>query len=178
MSQDLRKGLARSNKDISVTSQTGFYPFNPKLKCFLILVAVRGLLALLKHFHSFAYPQPGFPLPLPAAFHRNNHDTCPEPHKEIPNENKWMTQLVSLSETWPAREGLPALREERDYLRIKRKSCPLRKQFSPVRSGQGCWQLPLIPLGQASGDWQLVLRLSWGCWDGFLSAQLALMSWA
>lgn len=33
-----------------MTSQTGFYPFNPKLECFLILVTVRGLLPSLSTF--------------------------------------------------------------------------------------------------------------------------------
>lgn len=59
---------------------------------------------------------------------------------------------LSLSETQTAHDRLPAPRQEGGDFREKR--------FCPMRSGQGCWKLPLIPLGQASGNWQLVLRLS------------------
>lgn len=86
--QDLRKGLARSNKDISVTKQTGFSPFSPKL----VLSDTgysRDCQALLKHFHSFVHPQLDFRPPPPAALHRSNHDTRTT-HNETLNETKEM----------------------------------------------------------------------------------------
>ena len=58
--------------------------------------------------------------------------------------------------------GLPAPRQEEDGIR--------GKSFCPMRSGQGRWQLLFVLLWQASGSWQLgVLKLRWGCWDGFSS---------
>lgn len=87
----------------------------------------------------------------------------------VMRKNKRPNSLLCLQRGLLAR-ALPAPRQEGGCLRRKRNSCTLRTRFCPMRSGRGCWQLPLIPLGQVSGSRQLALRLRRGCWDSSVSA--------
>ena len=123
-------------------------------------------------------PLLGLSLALPAAVCRTSPDIHPGAHWWV-RINKTPSSFLCLK-LGLQRRTLPAPRQEGGNLRRERNLCLLRTQFCPMRLGQSCWQLPLIPLGQVSGSWQLVERLRWGCWGRVLSEQLVgpYISWA